>query len=132
MNMRRMLAAVLALCMILTLAPVAPARAAESQQLEFEKLTDTKLELTQNPELEAIAPAVTMDPNEMVKVIIVLEGQSMVQEDSNVTLNAAAQNKLELKKQQQTSIVNKIEKEVMNGRKLDVHYQYFLFYKCTY
>ena len=124
MNMRRMLAAVLALCMILTLAPVAPARAAESQQLEFEKLTDTKLELTQNPELEAIAPAVTMDPNEMVKVIIVLEGQSMVQEDSNVTLNAAAQNKLELKKQQQTSIVHKIEKEVMNGRKLDVHYQY--------
>ena len=124
MNMRRFLAAVLALCMVLTLAPVAPARAAEAEKLEFEKLSDTKLELTQNPELEAIAPAVTMDPNELVKVIIVLEGQSMVQEDSNVTLNAVAQNKLELKKKQQTSVVNKIEKEVMNGQKLDVHYQY--------
>ena len=74
--MRRMLAAVLALCMVLSLAPVAPARAAEVQELEFEKLTDTKLELTQNPQLETVNPAVTMDPNEMVKVIIVLEGQS--------------------------------------------------------
>ena len=124
MNMKRFFAALLALCMVLTLAPVAPARAAETQELEFEKLPDTKLELTKDPQLDTIAPAVTLDPNEMVKVIIVMEGQSMVQEDSNVTLNAAAQDKMELMKKAQTAVVNKIEKEVMGGEKLDVHYQY--------
>ena len=124
MNMKRFFAAVLALCMILSLAPVAPARAAETQELEFEKLTDTKLELTQNPQLETVTPAVTLDPNEMVKVIIVLEGQSIVQEDPAAKLDTQLEGKIEHMKKEQTAVLNKIEKEVMGGASLEAHYQY--------
>ena len=124
MNMKRFFAAVLALCMVLSLAPVAPAHAAETQELEFEKLTDTKLELTQNPQLETVTPAVTLDPNEMVKVIIVLEGQSIVQEDPTAKLDTQLEGKIEHMKKDQTAILNKIEKEVMGGASLEAHYQY--------
>ena len=124
MNMKRFFAAVLALCMVLSLAPVAPAHAAETQELEFEKLTDTKLELTQNPQLETVTPAVTLDPNEMVKVIIVLEGQSIVQEDPAAKLDTQLEGKIEHMKKDQTAILNKIEKEVMGGASLEAHYQY--------
>ena len=124
MTMKRIFAAALALCMVLTLAPVAPARAAETQELEFEKLTDTKLELTRNPQLEEVAPAVELDPMEMVKVIVVLEDQSIVQENAAAKLNGEIEVKIEHMKQKQTAVLNAIEKEVMNGEKLDVHYQY--------
>lgn len=124
MKMKRFFAAVLALCMILSLAPVAPARAAETQELEFEKLTDIKLELTQNPQLETVTPAVTLDPNEMVKVIIVLEGQSIVQENPAAKLDTQLEGKIEHMKKDQTAVLNKIEKEVMGGESLEAHYQY--------
>ena len=104
--------------------PVVPAHAVETQELEFEKLTDTKLELTQNPQLETVTPAVNLDPNEMVKVIIVLEGQSIVQEDPTAKLDTQLEGKIEHMKKDQTAILNKIEKEVMGGASLEAHYQY--------
>ena len=64
MNMRRFLAAMLALCMVLCLAPVAPVRAAEAEKLEFEKLENVKADLTKD---SAIAdnrlPEQTIDEN---------------------------------------------------------------------
>ena len=125
MNMRRMLAAVLALCMVLALAPVAPARAAEVQQLEFEKLDKSGLgvALSQNGLLEEIAPAVKLDANEMVQVIILMDGKSVIQENPTAQLNATSQNKMDALKQQQNAVLNKIEKDVLKAE-LDVAYHY--------
>ena len=126
MNMKRFLAIALTLCMILTMIPAAPARAAENQKLEFEKLdnVDLELDLIQNPELEAVTPAVTLDPNEMVPVIIVMEGLSVVDQNPDAVPNGEVEVQMAQLKQQQNAILNKIEKEVLSGEALNVDYQY--------
>ena len=124
MKMKRFLAFALTLCMLLSLAPVAPARAAESEQLEFEKLEGVELDLAQNPQLETVEAAVSMDPNELVKVIIVLEEPAVAESDPKAVLNAATQRQMtELEKQQEVMLAS-IEKNVMNDQELEVDYHY--------
>ncbi len=126
MNMKRILAFALALCMILTLAPVAPARAAESETLEIEKLDGSQinLELTKPSQLENLEAAVTVDPNEMVKVIILMEGQSVVEGNPKAVLNASTQKQMEDLEQKQMTVLAQIEQNVLDGKKLDVAYNY--------
>ena len=124
MKMKRFLAFALTLCMLLSLAPVAPARAAESEQLEFEKLEGVDLDLTQNPQLENVEAAVSMDPNELVKVIIVLEEPAVAEGDPQAVLNAATQQQMTALEKQQKLVLASIEKNVLNGQKLEVDYHY--------
>jgi len=124
MNMRRFLAAILAVCMVLTLAPAAPARAAEAEQLEFEKLDNVELELGRNPQLENMETGVSMDPDELVKVIIVMEAPAVAESDPTAVLNTMTQQKMNELEKQQKMVLTSVEKNVMNGEKLDVDYHY--------
>ena len=127
MNMRRFLAAALALCMVFALLPAAPARAAETQELEFEKLNpqDVQLDLTAQDTIgeNAVAEPQVAD-NEVVKVIIVMEGQSIVQENPSATLNGEVEVKMERMKKQQETVIQAIEKQVLQNSRMQVNYQY--------
>ena len=77
MKMKRFLACVLALCMILTLCPTAPARAVETEGLEIEKLDGSavNLELKKDPNVdEALKVESGLKDTDLVKVIIRMEG----------------------------------------------------------
>ena len=125
MNMKRMLAAVLALCMILTLAPVAPARAAETQKLEFEKLENVKADLIRDSAVtDNRVPEQQIDENESVKVLIIMEEPSVVEDNSLSVMNTETQAQISKLEKQQKAVIQAIERNVLGGEKLQVNYQY--------
>ena len=123
--MKRMLAAVLALCMLLTLAPVSPVRAAEAEKLEFEKLENSgiDLELSRNPQLEKLENEITVDPSAPVKVIIRMEGQGVAEENPSAVLSTETRVLMGRLEEKQNQIVASIEKQVL-GSKMEVDYNY--------
>ncbi len=126
MNMKRFLAFALTLCMLLTLAPVTPVRAAETQELDFEQLDPSQVDadLGRNPEFSHLDAAVTMDPNAQVPVIIVLDAPSVIQGNPDAVLNADTQGQMDALEAQQNLLLAQIESDVMDGQALDVAYNY--------
>ena len=125
MNTKRFLAIALTFCMLLSLAPVAPARAVETQELEFEKLNDVQLDLTVDSAVNedlVLEPEVAED--EVVKVIIVLEDQSIVEQDSSAGLTDKVQAEISKLEKKQESLIQAIEEQVLGGAQLQVNYQY--------
>ena len=125
MNMKRFLAAMLALCMLLSLAPVASVRAAEAEKLEFEKLENVKADLTKD---SAIAdnrlPEQTIDENELVKVLIIMDENSIVEDNGLAVMNTETQAQISKLEKQQRAVIQAIERNVLGGEKLQVNYQY--------
>jgi len=124
MNMKRFLAAVMALCMILTLAPVAPVRAAEAEKLEFEKLEGVKADLIGSNLGENRLPEENIDENEIVKVLILMDEKSILEDDSLAVMNTETQAQMTKLEKQQRSVIRAIEQNALGGERLQVNYQY--------
>ena len=125
MNMKRFFAALMALCMVLTLAPVAPARATESQKLEFEKLDNMKSQLFQSSAVEENRiPEQDIDENENVKVLILMEEPSIVEDNGLAVMSTETQAQISKLEKQQKAVIQAIERNVLDGGKLQVNYQY--------
>lgn len=134
MKIKRYLSFALALCMVLTLALnsgvvyALETQEPASQELAFEKLDSSKIDvdLTQNdlevPDLALDAELI--DENQPVKVIIVMEGESIIEEDSTAVMNAQTQAKAEALADAQAEVVAEIEDAVLDGEDLDVSYSY--------
>ena len=126
MKMKRFLACVLALCMILTLCPTAPARAVETEGLEIEKLDGSavNLELKKDPNVdEALKVESGLKDTDLVKVIIRMEGQGVAEENPSAVLSTETRVLMGRLEEKQNQIVASIEKQVL-GSKMEVDYNY--------
>ena len=137
MNGKRILAFVLSLCMVLSLAPVSTVAFAEetesaetpaTQELVVEELDGSEydVDLTQeSAETGDLAlEQETVDDSEMVKVLIVMEGESVIEEDSSAVLDEDTQAKMEELEENQAEVVAEIEETVLEGEPLEITYNY--------
>ena len=125
MNMKRILAFALTLCMLLSLAPVTPVRAAEAEKLQFEKLEDVKLDLTGNSAVaQTRLPEQTIGEEEVVKVLILMDQKSIVEDNGLAVMNVQTQAQINKLEMQQRAVIQAIEKNVLGGQPLQVNYQY--------
>ena len=132
MNFKRILAFVLSLCMVLTLAPVSTlAFAAEnetpvsdSQNLVIEELDQINATL---PKLDNDAGDMVVeqiiDEDEIVKVLIIMESESIIETNYAATLNSSAALISELE-EEQAEVVAQIEETVLEGEPLEINYSY--------
>ena len=129
-KMRKFLAALLSLALVLTLCPVsviAVERESGALELAIKELdsSDVNVNLTREPskaEQGLISDPISDD--ESVKVIIVMEEESVIEQDSaavvsNETLEMTAD--LEAA---QAEVVAEIEKTVLEGEELEIGYSY--------
>jgi len=136
MNFKRILAFVLSLCMILTLAPVATVAhaaetesntAAESQDLVFEELdgAEVDVKLPQNGLKEdTLALDQLVADDEVVKVLIIMESPSVMETDSSATLNSSTGAIMDELEEEQAEVVEQIEETVLEGESLQISYNY--------
>lgn len=127
MNMKRFFAAALALCMLISLVPVAPARAAETEQLEFEKISkeDIQLDLTTDSTVaEDMTVEEVIGDDEIVKVIIVMDEESIIEQNSAAVMSAAVEQEIDALEAQQNAVIAAIEEDVLDSGELDVNYQF--------
>lgn len=75
-------------------------------------------------EAKALLNEETVRDDDMVRVIIVMDGKSIIEKDSDATMNFFTQIKTNLMESKQKSVVSKIEKKVLDGEELDVRYHY--------
>ena len=135
MNVKRILAFVLSLCMVLTLAPLSAlateieieqgAVTSESQNLAFEKLENVDVTLDKNgmkDGLEAIEQIIADD--EVVKVLIIMEGLSVIECEPTATVNSNSNAIVDELEEEQAEVVEQIEESVLEGEKLDITYNY--------
>ena len=127
MNKKRVLALILCLCMILT--PVLSAGAIETDQSVTETVPFTQVEnqmgLLQDPTASDLAVEQAMvDDDGMISVIIVMEGPSILEENSAAVMNEITMAKINAMEQNQAAVVDTIEKDVLNGEELEVTHSY--------
>lgn len=77
----------------------------------------------ENP-VQKILNEETVSPEDMVRVIIIMDGDSIIENDSDATMDWANKLKTKLMEQKQDSVVSKIEKKALGGDDLDVNYHY--------
>ena len=121
MKLRRILSIALTICMLLTLVPATPALANESESLEFEVLdsSEVKVELPKDGVSEDAAHLEQdIDEDEMVKVIIVMDGDSIVEQYGAAVLNAETQEEMDTMELAQAIVVATIEEDVLDGEEL--------------
>ena len=133
MKLKRFLALVLALCMILPYglqvrAEEAGEESSASEILEFEKLNNVSVELAK---VEAAAAARDMaierqmvDANGMVRVFIVMEGKAVLETNAAARLNPQSQAQREALENSQMAVVARIEENVLEGADPKVLYHY--------
>ena len=132
MKMKRFLALLLALCMILPYglqvrAEEASEDSSASESLEFEKLDNVSVDLAVVEKAAAKDLAIEqqmVDANGMVHVFIVMEGKSVLETNAAAQLNPQSQAQRESLENSQMAVVNKIETEALNGAELNVLYHY--------
>lgn len=83
-----------------------------------EVTTELTLEETQTVEEDTIAE------EEKVPVIIILEAESIIEDDAEAVMNFINKWKTALLEYGQDSVIKKIEKNVLEGEELDIEYQY--------
>ncbi|MBO5461581.1 MAG: S8 family serine peptidase [Ruminococcus sp.] len=66
----------------------------------------------------------TIDEDELVRVIIILSEESVIEENDEAVLNRESKRKMASLEDMQKSIVSKIEKTILGGEELNVRYQY--------
>jgi len=126
MTGKRFLSLALSICMLLSLIPAAPARAAESDSLEFEKLdgSSVNLDLTAPSAVENMTVEPQLSDEDMVRVIIVMTEEGVAQADPQAELNDETQQQIDELQLMQNALVEMISHRVMNGAPLEVDYNY--------
>ena len=132
MNFKRILAFVLSLCMVLSLAPMSTVfaeeiAANEITDLTFEKLDGSTIDakLPQNGlKDETFAVEQLIPDDEIVKVLIIMDSLSVVELDSKATLNSGSEEIIEELEEEQAEVVEDIEETVLDGEPLQVNYNY--------
>ena len=124
MKMRKFLSLLLCLCMLLTIAPLGTAVKAStntSNELFFEKV-DNVVDLAK-PDKTAADLAIEqslVDENGMIPVFIIMEGKSVLENDTQATLNQTTIGQMKHLQASQNIVVSNIEKTVLNGETLNV------------
>lgn len=134
MNMKRFVALLLSLCMVLTvvLPNVSVVFAAEkedaSQSLAISELDGSLFDIdltSQDASTSDLAlDTQIIDPEEEVRVIIVMEGDSIIEEDSAAVLNDETEEKAATLEEDQAAVVAEIEETVFDGESLEITYNY--------
>ena len=132
MNFKRILAFVLSLCMVLSLAPMSTVfaeeiAANEITDLTFEKLDGSTIDakLPQNGlKDETFAVEQLIPDDEIVKVLIIMDSLSVVELDSKATLNSGSEEIIAELEEEQAEVVEEIEETVLDGEPLQVNYNY--------
>lgn len=131
MKMKRLLSAVLSLCMIVSLlassVTVSFAQDTDSKttrELELEQLTgDGKHWFSDTLSKEDNTLEESTSPDQLVKVFIVMQGNSVLESDSRAELNSRTQLQMSGIEACQNAVISRIEENVL-GDELDVAYQY--------
>ena len=126
MKMKRFLALALSLCMILSVtlqSGIVRAIETDSNDLPFEKLDGVKVDLTKN-DADLKLDALDVDPDQTVKVIIVMESESIIEEDPKAQVNNHTKEKTLKLLTEQKKVVKVIENEVFGGMGMDISYNY--------
>ncbi len=131
MNIRRLMALAVALCMLASFAGTFAFAVEEennSTDLIIEKLDSdaVNLDLAQNDNLagDHVVEPEAIDEDEMVRVVVVMEGESIIEMNADAVVdNETAEQAAELE-QAQEEVIAEIESTILNGEKLDVAYNY--------
>ena len=131
MSMRRLLALAMALCMIMSFGGTfafATEAQSNSENLAIEQLdpNDVQMNLAQN---DAVNSDLTLneeqiDANEIVRVVVVMEGESIVQMNSAAVVDDTTKEQAAELEQAQAQLIAEIESSVLDGEKLDIAYNY--------
>ena len=126
MKMKRLLALLLSLCMVFSLVPANAVHAEGSEELEIEKLdnSEVSVDLTQDIDTDLKVNDPEIDANESVKVIIVMEGESIIQNNGAAVLDLETEQQMDQMEMMQQYVVALIEEDVLDGEELEVNYNY--------
>ena len=130
MNMRRFLAVCLCLCMVLSLVPVSVFAAQTDDtivtDLAIEQLdgNDYSLELNTDSAAQKLEAEEVYADDDQVKVIIVMEEESVMETDVNAVVNDETLEQVQALEETQADVVAAIEETVLEGESLDVGYNY--------
>lgn len=133
-KIRAFFALALALCMVFSLFSsdlgaallgTAKAEASDSQELTITELDGSAVsaDLTKNG-ADAALEGVTIDENEATRVIIVMEGDSVVEADASADPDEETEAKRTELEELQSDVVAEIEETVLDGEPLEVSYHY--------
>ncbi len=122
MKMKRILALVLCLCLFVTMTGVATGtQLFVTENLSFYKEQNTiNLANPDQFEMDLAIERNMVDENGMIRVFIVMEDPSVLQEDALAVLNHETQKLMQSIQQEQQALVSEIEKKVLNGQQLEV------------
>ncbi len=127
MKLRRVLALMLCLCMLLTISNFASAFTLyETEGLPFEQISGlgkdfTRLDKTPS---DLAVEKMMVDEDGMVEVFIIMEEKSVLEADISAVANEETMAQMDVLKAKQEVIINKIEKNVLGGQDLIVSYNY--------
>lgn len=132
MKMKRLYAWLLALCMVFSMAltSVSAEEATEAPteetgtQLVVEKLEGVESGLSLRLENGVSKEDFNISPEEEVRVIVVLEGESVVSADSGAVYNAQTAAQLNAIESDQEEVIAQIEDTVLDGETLEVTQQF--------
>ena len=132
MKMKRVYAWLLALCMVFSMAltSVSAEEATEAPteetgtQLVVEKLEGVESGLSLRLENGVSKEDFNISPEEEVRVIVVLEGESVVSADSGAVYNAQTAAQLSALESDQEEVIAQIEDTVLDGETLEVTQQF--------
>ncbi len=127
MKMRRVLALVLCLCMLMSMTYVVTAvEETRSESMPFEKVENSDInlsKLTQSANDLKIEQEM-VDENGMIPVFIIMEGKSVLETNAQAVLNQTTMGQMKQLQVQQNLVVSSIEKQVLDGEKLEVSDSY--------
>ena len=128
MKLKRFLAAVLSVCILLGVAaPGMTASGTTIEDIAFNLLDGSQFDIDltlggvkgeQDLGIDQIAD------DEPVKIIIIMESQSVVEEDGSAVYGADTQAMMDSLEAQQSEVIARIEDAVLDGQSLDVSYSY--------
>ena len=131
MSMRRILALAMALCMLMSFGgsfAYAAEEQSNSENLVIEQLdrNDINLDLAQNSAVNSdlVLNEEEIDPEEIVRVVVVMEGESIVQMNSAAVVDEATTELAAQMEQAQAELIAEIESSILDGEKLDIAYNY--------
>ena len=131
MKLKRFLAVALTLCMLLSLALPGAALAEDSvstENLAIQRLNeaDYDLDLTRDDGTlsDTVRNREEIDGKTIVKVIIVMEGDSIIEDDSSAVMDSRTQAMAEKLEENQADVVAQIEENALAGETLEVSYNY--------
>ena len=89
----------------------------ENESIEVDLLKNVETDI------ETFEEKVISD-DEMVDVIIVMEDASIIEKDSNATMNWLTKIQIAIMEAKQDSVISKIERKALDGDKIEIRYQY--------